>query len=170
MPASRAGSRRARASATPTVLSQSKLLDSLFVPAHAVAGTVGNDGHAVDDLKWLLQEGRGPVDILQPMPARRGREQMCADLREEMRRNFPVVGGCQTRGARPPCYAADTVEVQHHVVRRARGQGSSHRRQASEVLADLDRRPRRLRYRCGMLVVVVTDRLLDPVHTFAIEL
>ena len=58
--------------------------DGRFVPKHSVAGAVGDDRHAVDDLQRLLENRHRPVHILQPMPARCRGEQMRADFWEKM--------------------------------------------------------------------------------------
>ena len=57
--------------------------DGRFVPSHTVAGAVGDDRQAVDDLQWLLEKHR-PVNKFQPMPARRRGKQMRADFREKV--------------------------------------------------------------------------------------
>jgi hypothetical protein len=58
--------------------------DSRFVPQQTVAGAVGDDRHAVDDLQWPLEKWHRPVHVFQPMPALRRGKQMRADLREKM--------------------------------------------------------------------------------------
>jgi hypothetical protein len=56
--------------------------DGRFVPSHTVAGAVGDDRQAVDDLQWLLEKRHRPVHVFQPMPARCRGKQMRADLRD----------------------------------------------------------------------------------------
>src|SRR5271170_7081407 len=95
---------------------QSKLSDCRIVPTDPIPRPARNDGHTIHDLDRLLKDRLRPIDIFQPVTARRRRKQMRADFRKEMRRDFAVVGGRETRGALPTGNPADAVEIQHHIV------------------------------------------------------
>src|SRR5436190_17202689 len=58
--------------------------DGVGIPLDARAGSIGNDGVAVADLDRLLEDGRRPVDIFEPVAGGRDREQVRAELRIEV--------------------------------------------------------------------------------------
>src|SRR5215210_4519094 len=67
-------------------------------------------------LELSLKERGGPVDVLQPMPRGAHRQKVCADLREEVAREWNSCGFRERCGPEPACNPADLHGVWHHVV------------------------------------------------------
>src|SRR5215213_7422857 len=57
--------------------------DRVGIPLDAGAGSMRNDGVAVADLDGVLQHGRRPVHVLEPVTGRRNGKQVGAEFRVE---------------------------------------------------------------------------------------
>jgi len=86
-----------------------------------------------------------------------------------MRRNFAAVGGGEPGRALPARNAANAIEIEHDIIRSIRLQRGRHGRKAGEILADLDWGTGSLRDARHVAVVVVPDRLFNPVDSLVIE-
>ena len=132
-------------------------------------GRSGTNGVTVDDLQRLLHDLVGPVDVFEEVAGRRRREQMRAHFRKQMRRHRHAVRGGERRGAQPAGDAADAFEIGHHVVA-ALASSAACMPAGSEKFSPIwigVSSSRTSARRAG--VVVVADRLFQPVDVFAIE-
>jgi hypothetical protein len=124
---------------------------------------------AVFDLQRLAQDRVGPVDVIEPLAGRRSREQVRADLGEQVARHGQPGGFGERSRAQPAGDAADLSRVGHAEIGRAGREAFRHVVRPPPVLADLDRNPA---LRADLRVageIVGKRRLLHPREALARE-
>lgn len=93
--------------------------DTLLVPAYADPRRAGDGGVAVLYRQGLLQDRVRPVDVLQPVARRANRQEVGADLREDVTGERKTRRLRQRGGAQPTRHPADLRSVGHRVARGA---------------------------------------------------
>ena len=94
---------------------------------------------------------------------------MRAHLRIKMRRHLDAVRGGERRGAQPAGDAADAFEIGHDVIGGASRERRRHGVAFGKVLPDLDRGLELAHERGIAGIVVMADRLFQPINAFLIE-
>jgi hypothetical protein len=144
-------------------------LDECLVPGDAAARLRRHGDDAVAHGERLAQH-RGRVgEVLEPVGARRRRQQVRAHLGVDVRRDRPPRRMGQRGGAGPSRDAADAAGVEHHVVARARREVPRRLAGAPPALAGLDRGARGTGDGGGPGRVVGVHGLLDPREPLGVE-
>src|SRR5215211_8924308 len=143
--------------------------DGLLVPAYADPRRVGDRDLSVLQSQGLLEDGVRPIYVLQPVARRGNRQEVSADLREEVAGERKTCRLRQRGGLEPARNTADLPGVRHRVVGGAGLYAPGHVVRPPPVLARLDRGPGLAPHLRVAGVVIRANRLLYPVEPFAVQ-
>src|SRR5258708_26800931 len=93
-----------------------------------------------------------------------------ADFRHQMRRHFDAVGCGYAGCVQPTGYATYPGYIGHHVIARLHANGAEQAFRTVEVLADLEWHPQFARYCGDRLIILMSDRLFEPIDSFLLQL